>query len=42
MTPFDIPEWHKKELDKRLEAIKNGDEQFIDFEEALDEIEREL
>ncbi len=42
MSEFDIPEWHKKILDKRLKAIENGEEEFQDFNEALDEIEREL
>lgn len=38
----DIPEWHKDELDRRLEAIKNGDEQFQDYNEAIDDILKEL
>jgi len=37
-----IPKWHKKELDRRLEAIKNGDESFQEYNEAMDEIIREL
>lgn len=38
----DIPEWQKEELDRRLEAIKNGDEEFLDFDKAMDEIEKGL
>ncbi|MFP9100125.1 addiction module protein [Flavobacterium sp. RHBU_24] len=38
----DIPEWHKEELDHRLEAIKNGDEQFHDYNEAMNDILKEL
>jgi hypothetical protein len=41
-TDADIPEWHKEELDRRLEAIKNGDEEFLDFDKAMDEIEKGL
>jgi len=37
-----IPKWHKKELDRRLKAIKNGDETFHDYKEAMDEIILEL
>ncbi|WP_020212106.1 addiction module protein [Flavobacterium rivuli] len=39
---MDIPEWHKKELDRRLEKIKNGLEEFQDYKEAMDEILKEL
>ena len=38
----DIPEWHKEELDRRLEAIKNGDEEFQDYNEAIDDILKQL
>ena len=38
----DIPEWHKEEIDRRLEAIKNGTTQFHDFDDAMDEIENGL
>ncbi|KOS07988.1 hypothetical protein AM493_19470 [Flavobacterium akiainvivens] len=41
-TDTDIPEWHKEELDRRLEAIKNGDEEFQDYNEALDDLLKEL
>jgi Putative addiction module component len=42
MNTQDIPEWHKEELDRRLEAIKNGTEQLYDFDEALNDIIKEL
>jgi len=38
----DIPEWHKEELDRRLEAIENGTTEFHDFNDAMDEIEKGL
>lgn len=38
----DIPQWHKEELDHRLEAIKNGTEQLYDFDEAINDIIKEL
>lgn len=38
----DIPQWHKEELDRRLEAIKNGTEQLYDFNEAINDIIKEF
>ncbi len=41
-SSFDIPEWHKTILDKRLGKIKNNPESCIDFDAACDEIEKKL
>ncbi len=35
-------EWQKDIIDQRLEKIANGNEQFQDFDTAIDEIEKEL
>jgi hypothetical protein len=35
---IDIPEWHKVELDKRLESYSNNPDDVIDTETALDEL----
>ena len=40
-TP-EIPDWHKAELDKRLDNIKNGTSELHDFDEAMDDIEKDL
>lgn len=37
-----IPEWHKKELDKRIESYENNPAQVLDFDKAMDEIEKKL
>ncbi len=39
---IDIPVWHKKMLKKRLEDYKNNPEQVLDFDTAMDDIEKEL
>lgn len=38
----DIPEWHKAELDKRLADHRNNPDQVLDFNEAMDDIDKEL
>lgn len=38
----DIPEWHKAELDKRLADHRNNPNQVLDFNEAMDDIDKEL
>lgn len=38
----EIPEWHKAELDKRLDNIKNGTSELYDFDAAMDDIEKDL
>lgn len=42
LTNSDIPDWQKKELDKRLEEYKNNPDDVLDFEQAMDDIEKEL
>ena len=39
---FDIPEWHMQEVSKRLEDFQNHPEQALDFDLAMDGIEKEL
>lgn len=39
---YDILQWHKDEIDRRLEAIENGDEQYQDYNEAIDDILKQL
>jgi hypothetical protein len=39
---FDIPDWQMKEVRKRLEDYKNNPEQAMDFDAAIDEIEKDL
>ena len=38
----DIPDTHKAELDRRLESIKNGTSKLHDFNDAMDDIEKDL
>jgi len=38
----DIPEWHKEEIDRRLDDIKNGREEFQNYKDAMDELKNEL
>ncbi len=38
----DIPEWHKAELDKRLADHRNNPDQVLDFDETMDDIDKEL
>jgi hypothetical protein len=39
---FDIPEWHKTIIDQRLDAYKANPADVIDFDQACDDIEKEL
>jgi hypothetical protein len=39
---FDIPQWHKPIIDQRLAAYKANPANVQDFDQALDEIEKEL
>lgn len=39
---FDIPEWHKAIIDQRLAAYKANPTDVIDFDQACDDIEKEL
>lgn len=38
----DIPEWHKDLVRKRLKDYRNNPGSALDFESAMDEIEKEL
>jgi len=38
----DIPEWHKRELDKRIESYENNPKQVLDFNKVMDDIEKTL
>ncbi|MFV0483927.1 MAG: addiction module protein [Bacteroidales bacterium] len=39
---IDIPSWQVEEVDKRLEDYKNEPEQLMDFDSAMDDIEKDL
>lgn len=39
---YDIPQWQKDELDKRMESYKNNPDQLLDFDQAMDDIEKDL
>ncbi len=39
---IDIPDWQKKELDKRWAAYLENPESAIDVDQAFEEIEKEL
>ena len=38
----DIPAWHMDVVRKRLDDYKNNPEQALDFDTAMDDIEKEL
>ncbi|MBP7152399.1 MAG: addiction module protein [Paludibacteraceae bacterium] len=38
----DIPEWHKDVVRKRLDVYKKNPGQALDFDSAMDDIEKEL
>ena len=37
-----IPKWHKKEVRKRLNDYNNNPEQAVDFDMAMNDIEKDL
>lgn len=39
---MDIPVWHKNIVNERLEDYKNNPGQAIDFDTAIDDIEKDL
>ncbi|WP_461532742.1 addiction module protein [Sinomicrobium sp.] len=39
---FDIPDWQIDEVNERLENYKKEPEQAIDFDSAIDDIEKDL
>lgn len=38
----DVPEWHKEIVRKRMELFKNDPGQSMDFDAAMDDIEKDL
>ncbi len=38
----DVPEWHKEIVRKRMELYKNNPDQAMDFDSAMDGIEKSL
>lgn len=38
----EIPEWHKKLLDQRMESLKSNPNNVLDFDKTIEEIENEL
>jgi len=38
----DIPDWHKEIIDQRMEDYKETPDQAVDFDLAIDEIEKDL
>ena len=41
-SEMDIPVWHMDVVNERIEDYKNNPKQAIDFDNAIDDIEREL
>lgn len=39
---LEVPEWHKEIVRKRMELYKNNPGQAVDFDTAMDEIEKDL
>jgi hypothetical protein len=39
---FDIPEWQVKEVQNRLSDYKNNPEHALDFNSAMDDLEKDL
>lgn len=37
-----VPEWHKEIVRKRMELYRNNPDQALDFDTAMDEIEKDL
>jgi Putative addiction module component len=37
-----VPDWHKEIVRERMELYKSNPEQALDFDETMDEIEKEL
>ncbi len=38
----DIPDWHKEIIDQRMKDYKENPDQAMDFDLAMDEIEKDL
>jgi len=41
LSKLDVPEWHMREVKKRLEAY-NSNGEALDFDQAMDDIEKGL
>ena len=41
-TSIDVPQWQQEEVLRRLELYRKNPESAVDFDEALDEIEKGL
>lgn len=41
-SDFDIPQWHKKLLDKRIKRAKNQPESMLDFDVVMKQLENEI
>ncbi|MCU0420880.1 MAG: addiction module protein [Cyclobacteriaceae bacterium] len=39
---LEVPEWHKEVVRKRMELYKSNPDQALDFDAALDQIEKAL
>ena len=39
---FEVPEWHKEIVRQRMADYKNNPDQAVDFDTAMDEIEKGL
>ena len=39
---IDIPDWHKGIIDQRLADKKNNPDSMMDFDQAIDDIEKQL
>ncbi|MBY8962445.1 addiction module protein [Flavobacterium sp. D11R37] len=38
----EIPDWHKQEIDRRLESITDCRTELLDFEATIDELDKDL
>ncbi|WP_114751131.1 addiction module protein [Pleomorphovibrio marinus] len=39
---LEIPDWHKEIIDQRIKDYKKNPDQAVDFDQAMDEIEKDL
>ncbi len=42
LEEFDIPTWQMDEVRERMEEYKSNPDQALDFDQSMDEIEKEL
>ena len=42
LEEFDIPTWQMNEVRERIEDYKSNPDQTLDFDQSIDEIEKEL